>query len=111
MQMWLEAIAIALPRVQDHFEVSDSRIGWLSTSMFGGMMFGAVGWGNCKYYIWWICLAFAFLRNRFRRARKTLCLQCNAGSIIHIWISREHRSNVLFPLLFVVPAWDSCRRT
>lgn len=46
--MWLEAIAIALPRVQDHFSVPNSRIGWLMTSMFGGMMFGAVGWGNCE---------------------------------------------------------------
>ncbi|KAF8339969.1 major facilitator superfamily domain-containing protein [Cantharellus anzutake] len=44
--MWLEAVTIALPRVQDHFDVSNSRIGWLSTSMFGGMMIGAVGWGN-----------------------------------------------------------------
>ncbi|THH29107.1 hypothetical protein EUX98_g5071 [Antrodiella citrinella] len=28
--------------------VSDSRIGVFSSSMFGGMMFGAVGWGTCS---------------------------------------------------------------
>lgn len=28
--------------------VSDGRIGLLSSSMFGGMMFGAVGWGTCE---------------------------------------------------------------
>lgn len=49
MQMWLQAIAIALPRVQDHFDVPDHSIGWLSTLMFAGMMFGAVGWGTCKH--------------------------------------------------------------
>ena len=28
--------------------VSDSTIGYLSSFMFAGMMFGAVGWGSCK---------------------------------------------------------------
>ncbi|RPD62502.1 MFS general substrate transporter [Lentinus tigrinus ALCF2SS1-7] len=46
--MWIQAIAIILPRVQQHFSVSDSFIGTLSSSMFGGMMFGAVGWGTCS---------------------------------------------------------------
>ncbi|KAI0754860.1 MFS general substrate transporter [Daedaleopsis nitida] len=42
------AIAIILPRVQQHFSVPDSYIGTLSSSMFAGMMFGAVGWGTCS---------------------------------------------------------------
>ncbi|OBZ68970.1 putative MFS-type transporter PB1E7.08c [Grifola frondosa] len=46
--MWLQAVAIALPRVQQHFAVRDSYIGTLSSSMFGGMMLGAIGWGTCS---------------------------------------------------------------
>lgn len=46
--MWLQAIAIILPRVQDEYAVPDSRIGLLSASVFCGMMFGALGWGSCS---------------------------------------------------------------
>ncbi|KAI0789718.1 major facilitator superfamily domain-containing protein [Abortiporus biennis] len=46
--MWIQAVAVILPRVQQQFGISDSRIGLLSSSMFGGMMFGAVGWGTCS---------------------------------------------------------------
>lgn len=46
--MWIQAIAIILPRVQQHYSVPDSYIGALSSSMFAGMMFGAVGWGACS---------------------------------------------------------------
>ncbi|KAI0346052.1 MFS general substrate transporter [Trametopsis cervina] len=46
--MWIQAIAIILPRVQQHFGVPDNYIGTLSSSMFAGMMFGAVGWGTCS---------------------------------------------------------------
>lgn len=45
--MWLQGVAVILPRVQDHFHISDSRIGLLSSSIFFGMMIGAVGWGTC----------------------------------------------------------------
>ena len=71
--MWIQAIAIILPRVQQHYSgecprslisplpgakesnvqtipflaVPDSYIGVVSSSMFGGMMIGAVGWGTC----------------------------------------------------------------
>ena len=64
--MWMQAIAIILPRVQRHFArefprqlsldlsivltlhpVPDNQIGLLSSTMFAGMMFGAVGWGTC----------------------------------------------------------------
>jgi hypothetical protein len=73
--MWMQAIAIILPRVQRHFAcelsppvnsrdesmtmpsqlslffpsrpVPDNQIGLLSSAMFAGMMFGAVGWGAC----------------------------------------------------------------
>ncbi|KAF8953239.1 major facilitator superfamily domain-containing protein [Flammula alnicola] len=46
--MWIQAIAIILPRIQQHYSVPDSYIGSLSSSMFGGMMIGAVGWGTCS---------------------------------------------------------------
>ncbi|KAJ7601244.1 major facilitator superfamily domain-containing protein [Mycena floridula] len=46
--MWLQAVAIILPRVQQHYSVPDSYIGAVSSSMFAGMMFGAVGWGACS---------------------------------------------------------------
>ncbi|KAF6754913.1 MFS general substrate transporter [Ephemerocybe angulata] len=46
--MWIQAIAIILPRVQQHYSVPDSYIGLVSSSMFGGMMLGAVGWGTCS---------------------------------------------------------------
>ncbi|KAI9507626.1 MFS general substrate transporter [Russula earlei] len=46
--MWLQAISIILPRIQRHFSLPDNRIGLLSSTMFAGMMFGAVGWGTCS---------------------------------------------------------------
>ncbi|KAH8114414.1 MFS general substrate transporter [Phellopilus nigrolimitatus] len=46
--MWIQTIAIILPRVQQHYDVSDSYIGYLSSVLFAGMMIGAVGWGSCS---------------------------------------------------------------
>ncbi|KAF8799365.1 MFS general substrate transporter [Phlegmacium glaucopus] len=46
--MWIQAIAIILPRVQQHYAVPDSYIGTVSSSMFAGMMIGAIGWGTCS---------------------------------------------------------------
>ncbi|RIA86629.1 major facilitator superfamily domain-containing protein [Glomus cerebriforme] len=43
--LWLVCVAIILPRVQVHFQVSNSVIGLLPSSQFFGMMFGAVFWG------------------------------------------------------------------
>jgi hypothetical protein len=40
--MWLQAIAIALPRVQVHYDVISTSIGYLSAAIFAGMMIGAV---------------------------------------------------------------------
>ncbi|GAA5990038.1 hypothetical protein JCM11641_001483 [Rhodosporidiobolus odoratus] len=44
--MWLQCIAVILPRVQKSFRVEDQWIGLLSTSTFAGMMVGACGWGS-----------------------------------------------------------------
>ncbi|KAJ7133593.1 major facilitator superfamily domain-containing protein [Mycena epipterygia] len=46
--MWLQAVAIVLPRVQQHYSVPDNYIGVVSSAMFAGMMIGAVGWGTCS---------------------------------------------------------------
>ncbi|KAH9480727.1 putative MFS-type transporter PB1E7.08c [Psilocybe cubensis] len=46
--MWIQAIAIILPRIQQHYSVPDSYIGAVSSSMFAGMMLGAIGWGTCS---------------------------------------------------------------
>ncbi|PPQ80443.1 hypothetical protein CVT25_001770 [Psilocybe cyanescens] len=46
--MWIQAIAIILPRIQQHYSVPDSYIGGISSSMFAGMMLGAIGWGTCS---------------------------------------------------------------
>ncbi|KAI8080196.1 major facilitator superfamily domain-containing protein [Gilbertella persicaria] len=44
--MWLQTIAIILPRVQEHYSVPDKWIGTLSSSLFAGMTFGAFFWGS-----------------------------------------------------------------
>lgn len=44
--MWLQSVAVILPRVQIHFRISDRWIGLLSTSIFFGMMIGAWMWGS-----------------------------------------------------------------
>lgn len=44
--MFLQAIAIILPRVQRDFDISDRYIGLLSSSTFAGMMVGALAWGS-----------------------------------------------------------------
>ncbi|GAA5825658.1 hypothetical protein JCM10212_001408 [Sporobolomyces blumeae] len=44
--MYLQAVAVILPRVQRDFSISDERIGFLSTSIFAGMMLGAWTWGS-----------------------------------------------------------------
>ncbi|KAJ2877566.1 hypothetical protein FB639_003699, partial [Coemansia asiatica] len=40
--MWMQCVACILPRVQQHFGVSNSRIGLMSSSMFLGLMCGAL---------------------------------------------------------------------
>ncbi|KAI8065880.1 major facilitator superfamily domain-containing protein [Gongronella butleri] len=44
--MWLQTVAIILPRVQEHFDVDDKWIGSVSSALFTGMMFGSFFWGN-----------------------------------------------------------------
>ncbi|KAJ2848563.1 hypothetical protein IWW36_003223 [Coemansia brasiliensis] len=42
---WMQCTACILPRVQRHFGISNGRIGLLSSSMFLGLMCGALVWG------------------------------------------------------------------
>ncbi|KAG0237049.1 hypothetical protein BGW42_001942 [Actinomortierella wolfii] len=43
--MWLQGVALILPRVQDTFLVENQYIGLMSSSIFVGMMLGAMFWG------------------------------------------------------------------
>ncbi|CAG8443712.1 9188_t:CDS:10 [Diversispora eburnea] len=43
--LWFQAISIILPRVQIHFQVSNSILGLLPSAIILGMMFGAIFWG------------------------------------------------------------------
>ncbi|KAI8906498.1 major facilitator superfamily domain-containing protein [Powellomyces hirtus] len=43
--MWLQGVALILPRVQAQFDIDDSHIGFLSSSVFSGMLLGALFWG------------------------------------------------------------------
>jgi hypothetical protein len=47
--MWLQGVAIILPRVQDEWQISDRWIGLVSSCTFAGMMMGALAWGSCEY--------------------------------------------------------------
>lgn len=44
--MWLQGVAICLPRIQDEWEIRDQWIGLVSSSTFAGMMIGALAWGS-----------------------------------------------------------------
>jgi len=44
--MYLQGVAVILPRVQKDFDISDRWIGLLSTSIFSGCMVGAFAWGT-----------------------------------------------------------------
>lgn len=48
--MWLQGVAIILPRVQDEWRISDRWIGLVSSCTFAGMMVGALAWGSCEFY-------------------------------------------------------------
>ncbi|KAJ1914700.1 hypothetical protein H4219_004673 [Mycoemilia scoparia] len=43
--MWMQGVISILPRVQRHFSISNSYIGVLMSSMFIGLMCGALFWG------------------------------------------------------------------
>lgn len=42
-----KSIASTIPSHVFHHAVADNAVGIVSSSMFAGMMFGAVGWGTC----------------------------------------------------------------
>ena len=47
--MWLQGVAIVLPRVQDEWQIGDQWIGLVSSCTFAGMMVGALAWGSCEW--------------------------------------------------------------
>lgn len=48
--MWLQGVAISLPRIQDEWGVRDRWVGLVSSSTFAGMMIGALAWGSCEWH-------------------------------------------------------------
>ncbi|GAA6007178.1 hypothetical protein JCM10207_001534 [Rhodosporidiobolus poonsookiae] len=66
--MWLQCVAVILPRVQKTFDIEDRWIGLLSTSIFAGMMVGAWGWGS-----------YSDARGRLPAFNLTLCLTAIFG--------------------------------
>ncbi|KAJ2935233.1 hypothetical protein H1R20_g1861, partial [Candolleomyces eurysporus] len=85
--MWIQAIAIILPRVQQHYSVPDSYIGMVSSSMFGGMMIGAIGWGTCSD-----------LMGRITAFNATLCLTAVFGILASFANSFSSLCVILFLL-------------
>jgi MFS family permease len=97
--MWLQAIAIILPRVRDQFGVSNNLIGALSSSTFAGMFLGAFVWGTCTHLE--TCplplvpspspcptcqpMAYFLLVRRLRRPRKVNGVQPHLDSDITCW--------------------------
>lgn len=45
---WAPCCVVVRSQLSATIAVPDSYIGALSSSMFAGMMFGAIGWGTCK---------------------------------------------------------------
>ena len=106
--MWLQAIAIILPRIQQHysgmscpytsftsysscvtFTVPDSYIGGVSSSMFAGMMIGAVGWGTCK--------------SDFHAETRSLCSSIPSGSDV-VGRSMAFNGTLFFTAVFGIVA-------
>jgi len=122
-QMWLQAIAIILPRVQDQYGVSNNVIGALSSSTFAGMFLGAFVWGTCTHlgtcalplisHRTLIPLMACFvLVCRLRRLREGNGVQPHLDSHITYW---GHRNiyTVLYPVMHrhVLPrdsSWGAC---
>jgi len=79
--MWLQAIAIILPRIQDQYGVSNNVIGALSSSTFAGMFLGAFVWGTCTHLETYSRpLLSSHLHNLIPHAYQWLFLSLSAGS-------------------------------
>lgn len=112
--MWLQAIAIILPRVRDQYGVSNNVIGALSSSTFAGMFLGAFVWGTCMHienrplplHVF-ILMAYSVLVRRLRRLRESNGVQPHFNS--HITYRRHcNACTILYPAMrrHVLP-WDS----
>lgn len=130
--MWIQAIAIILPRVQQHYSgelpsshlvvsdfnepktlflhrllaVPDSYIGLVSSSMFGGMMIGAIGWGTCTSSapFFHVRRARLTLFNRLRPHGSNYGLQRNPLLHSRLRHPRVLRQLVLDPLCDFIPS-------
>ncbi|KAJ1650842.1 hypothetical protein IWQ61_008453 [Dispira simplex] len=79
--MWLQCVANILPRIQRHFSISDPAIGIMSSSIFTGMMLGALFWGfvldthgRRKAFRWTLSISSGFgLAAGFSQSFSVLC--------------------------------------
>ncbi|KAJ1969517.1 hypothetical protein IWQ62_000573 [Dispira parvispora] len=79
--MWLQCVANILPRIQRHFSISDPVIGIMSSSIFTGMMLGALFWGfvldthgRRKAFRWTLSISSGFgLAAGFSQSFPVLC--------------------------------------
>ena len=125
-QMWLQAIAIILPRVQDQYGVSNNVIGALSSSTFAGMFLGAFVWGTCTHlgicplplisppcpYSTCLLMACFVLICRLGRLREGNGVQPHLNSHNTCW-RRSDIYTVLYPVMrcHVFPrdsSWGAC---
>lgn len=45
--MWIQGIAITLPRLQYEWSIADRWIGVATSALFAGMTLGSIAWGSC----------------------------------------------------------------
>ncbi|WFD17916.1 hypothetical protein MCAP1_000127 [Malassezia caprae] len=77
--MWLQGVAIALPHVQRTWRMSDAWVGSLTSSLFAGMMLGAIAWG-----------AYADRHGRLFAYHRTLVVAAVGGSLLSLaptWVA------------------------
>jgi hypothetical protein len=90
--------------------VPDGYIGIVSSSMFAGMMFGAVGWGTCESNFSVQRCPLIVLGGRLRSFGTQHCLQRNFIFYCSLWTIGFAREFVLFPLCAPLSLGDCCGR-
>jgi hypothetical protein len=103
--MWLQGVAIVLPRVQDEWQIGDQWIGLVSSCTFAGMMVGALAWGSCECRkVRTTCatdrpisLSDPFIR-RFGCIWTQECLQCYTSHYCRLWSALFHGAKLYDPV-------------
>lgn len=89
--------------------VPDNYIGALSSSLFAGMMIGAVGWGTCACYVLQMtqhCSSTHYLLIRLRRYGTDYCIQCHTLLYRYFWPPRVIRQLVQDAMRYFILPWQ-----